>query len=97
MAKDDKKKAERMENKQEMTAEEAKAFRASLAVPQEIKLTEQQKREEFRVFWAQAKRKYGQPKELEDILWLHLKSSNLSEPSQFEAGLAHFGLKKKVN
>jgi len=87
-----------MENKQEMTPDEAKAFRANLnAVPQELKLTEQQKREQFRIFWAQTKRKYGKTKELEEIVWLHLKSSKMDEPSQFEAGIAHFGLKKLGN
>lgn len=85
-----------MEKAQEkqMTPEEAKAYRASLYVPQVKKLTEQQKREEFRLFWAKEKRKYGKTKDLEEVVWLHLKSSNLDEPSQFEAGLKHFGLKK---
>ncbi len=86
-----------MENKQEMTLEEAKAWRASLYVPQEAVLTEQQKREQFRIFWTQAKRKYGKTKELEEIVWLHLKSSKMDEPSKFEAGVAHFGLKKIKN
>lgn len=94
MAKDDKRKADKVEDKNNMTLEEAKAYRASKHVPQDEKLTDEQKREQFRLFWAQAKRKYGQPKGLEDILWLHLKSSKHDEPSQFEAGIAHFGLKK---
>ena len=82
-----------MEDK-EMTLEEAKAYRAAMYIPKEAKLTEQQKREQFRIFWAQEKRKYGKTKELEEIVWLHLKSSKMDEPSQFEAGIAHFGLKK---
>lgn len=86
-----------METKQGMTLKEAKALRASLYVPQAIVLTEQQKREQFRVFWTQAKRKYGKTKELEEIVWLHLKSSKMDEPSKFEAGIAHFGLKKIKN
>ena len=91
MAKD--KKVQQMESKQ-MTAEEAKAYRASKHVPQEVQLTNEQKREQFRIFWAQAKRKYGKSKDLEEIVWLHLKSSKMDEPSKFEAGLVHFGLKK---
>ena len=83
-----------MENKVEMTADEARAFRASLYKPQVVKLTEKQKREQFRVFWAQSKRKYGKTKSLEEIKWLHLKSSKMDEPEKFEAGVAHFGLKK---
>lgn len=83
-----------MENKQTMTAEEAKAFRASLHKPTVPVLTEKQKREQFRVFWAKCKRKYGQKKNIEEIIWLHLKSSKMDEPEKFEAGLIHFGLKK---
>lgn len=88
-----KEKVEQMEN-QEMTAEEAKAFRASLAKPEVRQLTENEKREQFRVFWAKCKRKYGKTKNIEEIIWLHLKSSKMDEPEQFEAGLVHFGLKK---
>lgn len=78
----------------EMTAEEAKAFRASLHKPQDQVLSEQQKREQFRVFWAQNKRSYGQGKDIESILWLHLRTIKMDDPKDFEAGIAHFGLKK---
>lgn len=84
-----------MENKEQMTADEkAKAFRASLYKPEVHALTEKEKREQFRLFWAKCKRKYGKTKNIEEIIWLHLKSSNMAEPEQFEAGLIHFGLKK---
>ena len=86
-----------MEPKKVMTLEEARAYRASKYVPKEAVLTEQQRREQFRIFWATEKRKYGKTKELEEIVWLHLKSSKMDEPSKFEAGLAHFGLKKLGN
>ena len=86
-------KAEQMA-KQEMTAEESRAFRASLYRPEQKKLTDHQKREAFRIFWAQARKKYGKSKDIEEIIWLHLKSSKMDEPEKFEAGLAHFGLKK---
>jgi hypothetical protein len=89
-----KERIEQMKNEQEMTAEEAKAFRASLYRPEVVKLTEKQKREQFRLFWAKSKRKYGKTKNLEEIIWLHLKSSKMDEPEQFEVGIAHFGLKK---
>lgn len=82
------------ENSQEMTADEAKAFRASLYRPEVRSLTDQEKREAFRVFWAQSKKKYGKSKDLEDIIWAHLKSTKMDEPAQFEDGLKHFGLKK---
>lgn len=98
MAKKDKnEKVEQMEKveKNEMSAEEAKAFRASLApVAEARELSERERRESFRVFWAQSRKQYGKTKELEEILWVHLKASKLDQPSQFEDGLKHFGLKK---
>jgi hypothetical protein len=88
-----KEKVEQME-KREMTLEESKAFRASLYKPEVRELTEKEKREQFRVFWAKSKKQYGKSKELEEILWVHLKSTKMAEPEKFEAGIAHFGLKK---
>ena len=83
-----------LEQTQEMTLEEAKAFRASLYRPEAVVLSETEKREKFRIFWAAERRKYRQPRELESVLWLHLKATKLDDPSKFEAGLQHFGLKK---
>jgi hypothetical protein len=80
--------------KQEMTIEEARAYRASLHKPQKNKLSEQEKRNQFRLFWAQSRKKYGKPKKLEEILWLHLAGTGHDEPEKFEAGIKHFGLKK---
>lgn len=78
----------------DMSIEEAKAYRASLAKPAVVKLTEQQRRDAFRVFWAKEKYAYGQPKKLEEIIWLHLKSLKMDDPSKFEDGIKNFGLKK---
>lgn len=80
--------------KEEMTMAEAKAWRASLAPLGAKVVSEQEKREAFRVFWAQEKSKYGKKKDLEEILWLHLQATKQDQPEQFEQGLAHFGLKK---
>ena len=88
------KRFEQEASNQDMSLEEAKAYRASLYKPAKKKLSEQEKREAFRIYWATEKAKYGKKKDLEGILWLHLKSSKLDEPEQFEKGLAHFGLKK---
>lgn len=79
---------------QEMTLEEARSHRASLHVPQAPKLTETQKREEFRKFWASNKRKYGEAKDIEKALWLHLKTIGKTSPEHFQDGLKHFGLTK---
>ena len=87
------KKAEQVENK-EMTLEEAKAFRASLYKPEAKKFSDQEKREAFRLFWAQNRKMYGKSKDLESIIWLHLKAVKMDEPEKFEDGVKHFGLKK---
>ena len=87
-------KNKRNDQENEMTMEEAKAYRASLYKPEAKKLSEAEKRDLFRVFWAQEKYKYGKAKDLESILWAHLKASKHDEPENFDKGLAHFGLKK---
>lgn len=92
--KKDWKQEKKQEKKSEMTLDEAKAYRMSLNKKEERKLDDHEKREQFRLFWAENKYKYGKAKDLENILWVHLKSAKLDEPKDFEAGLAHFGLKK---
>lgn len=87
-------KQDKKEKKSEMTLDEAKAYRASLATNEPKKLDDHEKREQFRLFWATNKYKYGKAKDLEPILWVHLKAAKLDDPENFEAGLAHFGLKK---
>ena len=82
------------EKKEEMTLEEAKAYRASLHKAVAPELNDNQKREKFRVFWASNRTKYGSKKSLEEILWIHLKAVKMDDPSKFEDGIAHFGLKK---
>ena len=79
---------------QEMSAQESRAFRAALAKPEHKTLTDEEKREEFRIFWAQAKSQYGKGRNLEEVLWLHLKAMKMDKPEQFEDGLNHFGLTK---
>lgn len=82
------------EDKEEMSLEEAKAFRASLAKPEVEVLPEHKRKEEFKKFWASNRSKYNKPKELEEVLWIHLKSAKFDEPAKFEKGLENFGLKK---
>ncbi len=84
-------------SKEEMSLEESKAFRASLYRPAKVMLSETERREQFRLFWAREKGKYGKPKNLEQILWVHLQSMKLDNPEKFEDGLKHFGLKKLGN
>lgn len=94
MAEEKVEKKERKEKKSEMTAQESKAYRMSLVKTRPKKLQEHEKREQFRLYWAENKYKFGKGKDLEEILWVHLKSAKLDDPENFEKGLAHFGLKK---
>jgi hypothetical protein len=82
------------ELKDEMSVEEAKAFRASLYKPQKKVLTEAERRNQFRLFWAQNRKQFGKKKDLEPILWIHLKAIKKDQPEEFENGIAHFGLKR---
>lgn len=79
--------------KEEMTLEEAQAYRSSLVKEQKEELSNTEKREAFRVYWAENKMKYGLTNRLEEVLWLHLVSTKNDEPENFEAGLKNFGLK----
>jgi hypothetical protein len=55
--------------------------------------TELSARDAFTEFWTRARKKYNRPRELEDVLWEHLKSSGHDKPHLFDEGLTHFGLK----
>jgi hypothetical protein len=77
-----------------MTLEEAKAFRASLAKTTTKPLNQKQKRDAFKVYWTQNKKKYGMTGKLEHVLWLHLVATQNDSPANFEAGLKNFGIKK---
>lgn len=78
----------------EMTLEEAKAYRASLYKFTPRAMSEDEKRELFRIYWASQKATYGKGKALEKSIWLHLKTIGMNSPEQFEQGLSNFGLKK---
>lgn len=96
MAKKDRneKKEYKEEAVKEMTVEEARALRMARHNATVKEPSEQEKREEFRLFWAQEKSKYGKDKALESILWLHIKAMNMDTPDKFKRGLEHFGLKE---
>lgn len=79
---------------QEMSLEEAKAFRASLATTATKPMNAKQKRDAFKVFWTQNKKKYGMTGKLEHVLWLHLVATKNDSPESFENGLKNFGIKK---
>jgi hypothetical protein len=82
------------ELKDVMSLEEAKAYRASLHKPQKLILSEVERKNRFKLFWAQNRKKFGRNKDLEPILWIHLKATGHDQPEKFEDGMAHFGLKR---
>ena len=88
------KKEQNMQPREGMTLEEAKAYRAAQYKPTTLPLSDKEKREKFRIFWAQTKKKYSKSEQLEQILWVFLKATGHDEPENFEAGIRHFGLKK---
>lgn len=51
-------------------------------------------REAFKNYWAVSKKSFNRGKDIEDILWSHLKAIKHDKPELFEAGLLNFGLKK---
>jgi hypothetical protein len=81
----------------EMTAAEARKYRQDKYKAKAPEMSDEQKREAFRLHWAQEKSKYGKSKDLEEILWLHLKAIKMDTPEKFEAGIKHFGLSKLGN
>lgn len=82
------------EKEQEMSSEQAKAYRASLYKEPKVVLSEASRRQQFKMFWARSRKRYNASKELEPILWIHLKATGNDQPENFEGGVAHFGLKK---
>jgi hypothetical protein len=84
------------ELKEEMTLEEAKAYRSSLYKPKKRVLSDREKRDQFRIFWSQSKKRYNKKilQGLEQILWVHLQATGNDEPEKFEEGIKHFGLRK---
>ena len=88
------KKSANPEQSPEMSLEEAKAWRASLAKVSQRPLNQKQKRDAFKVYWTQNKKKYGMTGKLEQVLWLHLVATKNDSPENFENGLKNFGIKK---
>lgn len=87
-------KKEQKQEVSEMSVEEARALRAAKHNALPKKMSDQEKREAFRLFWAQEKSKYDREKDLEGALWVHLKAINMDQPENFKKGLANFGLQE---
>jgi hypothetical protein len=78
----------------EALEKEEKEFRSIVQPNFEAPSSSQDAREAFSAFWAIAKKDYKKSKDLEEVLWAHLKASGFDKPELFEQGLEHFGLKK---
>lgn len=57
------------------------------------KIQSEDSREEFRKFFIKIKSKLNLDKDMEEVLWLHLKSSGFDKKELFEKGIKHFGYK----
>ena len=53
-------------------------------------------REEFRKYFIGLKRKLKLAPELENVIWLHLKTIGMDSKEQFNDGIKHFGYKIEV-
>lgn len=50
-------------------------------------------REEFRKFFIQINTKLKLNRNMEDVIWLHLKASGFDKKEKFNEGVLHFGYK----
>ena len=50
-------------------------------------------REEFRKYFVELKRKLNLAPEIENVIWLHLKATNMNVKDKFNEGVNHFGYK----
>jgi len=57
------------------------------------KEVEENTRDEFRKYFIQISRKLNLKKEMEEVLWLHLRASGHDKKDKFNAGLENFGYK----
>jgi len=49
-------------------------------------------RKEFRKYFSKIKREKGLNRNLEEVLWLHLKAVGKAKPELFDEGIKNFGL-----
>lgn len=82
-------KNEKKENKKELTPREMRIALAEANKKEETSEAVNVK-EEFRIFFARKKEKLSLDKDLEKIIWMHIRSSGHCSPEFFEAGFNHF-------
>jgi hypothetical protein len=74
--------------------EKLEESKQNYTAPTKLSVKELSARDAFSEFWARVRKQYNRPRELENVIWAHLKSSGYDQPHLFEEGLAHFGLRK---
>lgn len=76
---------------QEMTPAEMRkaAYEAKMAE----EAVAEDSREEFRKYFIALRKKLSLDPDLEDIIWIHLKSIGMNKKDQFNDGVKHFGYK----
>lgn len=61
---------------------------------QKVNKNDEETKMKFQEFWAKNKTQYSCPKDIEHILWVHLKAAGYDSPEKFEAGIKNFGFDK---
>jgi hypothetical protein len=84
-------KQEKQEKAPELTPAEMR--RASHEARNGAKIAIEDSREEFRKYFVELKRKLKLAPEIENVLWIHLKTVNMATKDKFNEGVAHFGYK----
>lgn len=68
-----------------------KAWEAKQSV---YKTGEEKTREEFRKFFVKVRGKLNLDKNMEEVIWMHFKTSGFDKQEKFEEGLYHFGYRE---
>jgi len=86
-----KKSEKSLEKEVTLSPREQRLANAAKIGKKDKELKETEVREEFRRFFIQLKRKYNLDSSLENIIWLHFKSSGFNRKEKFIDGIKHFG------
>jgi len=77
--------------KSELSPRELRIKYAESLKKENSPLKEEDVRKAFKVYFIQLSRKLKLSSDLENILWLHIKSAGFATPSLFDKGVRHFG------
>jgi len=83
-----------MSNKENNKNLSPRELRLNIAAERNTKEKSQKEsdvRKEFHKYFSKLKKKINLDSSLEDVLWLHLKSTGNNKPESFDKGVQHFG------